>query len=159
MPERNLAGEIKAAGGVILRRCGDKIEVLLVHRPAFDDWTLPKGKVKRQEDDIAAALREVAEETNMNCAIVAALGDMHYFDRNRRAKVTRYWAMVVIKGEFRPSREVDACMWFGIDAAAVKATRSGERSFLRLLSQRLNLQDVDRIVSIDEPVVVYEEPL
>jgi 8-oxo-dGTP diphosphatase len=155
MPERNRSGEIRAAGGVIVRRCGAELQVLLVHRPAFNDWTLPKGKVKGHEDEIEAALREVAEETSLHCAIGAELGDMHYLDRKRRAKVTRYWAMVVRGGEFKPTAEVDACQWLEIGTAAASATRSGERDFLRLLSERLRL--LDGAVFVDERIVVHEE--
>src|SRR5712692_4961967 len=159
MPERNTSGEIRAAGGVIVRCHGAELQVLLVHRPAFDDWTLPKGKVKRNEDEVAAAVREVEEETNMRCAIGAVLGDMHYFDRKGRAKVTRYWAMFATGGEFEATAEVDACQWLAIASAAAKATRTGERDFLRLLSERMRLRADGGAVELDAPVVVYEETL
>jgi 8-oxo-dGTP diphosphatase len=158
MSEHNRSGEIRAAGGVVIRGRGTELQVLLVHRPAFDDWTLPKGKVKRNEDEIGAALREVAEETGLTCAIGVALGDMHYFDRKGRAKVTRYWAMSVTGGEFRPTSEVDACEWLAFGPASIKATRSGERDFLSLLSQRVRQRQDSGDVTIDEPIIIHEQP-
>ena len=59
--------EVFAAGGVVCRQSGDTVEVLLVHRPRYDDWSLPKGKLDPGESFEDAALREVEEETGLRC--------------------------------------------------------------------------------------------
>src|SRR5207249_1974346 len=60
---------IRAAGGVVVRQGGNGLEVLLVHRPRYDDWSLPKGKCLPNEPDEACAVREVAEETGLVCEL------------------------------------------------------------------------------------------
>jgi 8-oxo-(d)GTP phosphatase len=97
---------IRAAGGVVRRRG----EVLLVHRPKYGDWTFPKGKAKRGEDDEECALREVEEETGLRCRLGRELATTRY-----RAlagpKVVRYWEMAALGGKFRPTREIDEVRW------------------------------------------------
>jgi 8-oxo-dGTP diphosphatase len=103
---------VQAAGGVVWRRSpeGD-VEVLLVHRPKYDDWALPKGKLAEGERHEEAALREVAEETGLDCALGPELEPSSYRDGQGRPKVVRYWAMEPLRGEFRPTREVDQARW------------------------------------------------
>jgi 8-oxo-dGTP pyrophosphatase MutT (NUDIX family) len=97
---------IRAAGGIVVR--GD--DVLLVHRPKYDDWSLPKGKCKRGESDEECALREIEEETGLACEIVRALGESHY-RALRGPKVVRWFLMRPLHGEFVPHEEVDAVAW------------------------------------------------
>ncbi|HEV2902938.1 MAG TPA: NUDIX hydrolase [Gaiellaceae bacterium] len=108
-----MSDPIRAAGGVVRRRG----EVLLVHRPKYGDWTFPKGKAKRGEDDEACALREVEEETGLRCRLGRELPTTHY-----RAlagpKVVRYWEMAPLGGEFRPTREIDEVRWLAPARAA-----------------------------------------
>ena len=110
-------GLIRAAGGVIVRDG----QVLLVHRPKYDDWSLPKGKCKRREDDEACALREVEEETGLRCRIDRPLGESRY-----RAlagpKVVRWFLMTCGDGEFVADDEVDELAWVGLDDAADRLT-------------------------------------
>lgn len=103
---------IEAAGGVVWRR-GAKgaVEVLLVHRPRYDDWTLPKGKLDPGENHRRAALREVEEETGLRCRAQAELRSVRYVDRKGRDKRVRYWAMAVVDGSFTPNVEVDEVRW------------------------------------------------
>jgi 8-oxo-dGTP diphosphatase len=103
---------IEAAGGVVWRRTakGD-LKVLLVHRPRYDDWSLPKGKLEPGESHRQAALREVHEETGLECKAREELRTVEYRDRKGRAKRVRYWAMELVSGEFAPSREVDEMRW------------------------------------------------
>ena len=97
---------IRAAGGIVVR--GD--EVLIVHRPKYDDWSLPKGKCKRGEPDEECALREVEEETGYACEIERPLGESRYRVLGG-PKVVRWFLMRPIDGGFAPGREVDEIAW------------------------------------------------
>jgi 8-oxo-dGTP diphosphatase len=99
--------EVLAAGGLVLRDG----RVAVVHRPRYDDWSLPKGKLDRGEDFEEAALREVWEETGLRCRIDSTLGDTSYTDRKDRAKLVRYYRMTPEGGEFEPNDEVDELRW------------------------------------------------
>ena len=85
--------------------------MLLVHRPKYDDWTLPKGKVDEGESDDDCALREVLEETGFRCRLLRELPATRYADRFGRPKVVRYWEMQVIDGSFEAHDEVDELRW------------------------------------------------
>ena len=90
---------IRAAGGAPWRRRSDgELEILLVHRPHYNDWTFPKGKAKDDETDEDAALREVQEETGLACELGLELATTHYIDRRGRPKYVRYWAMEPVTG-------------------------------------------------------------
>lgn len=91
-------GVVRAAGGLVWRRrtgsAVDDFDVLVIHRPRYDDWSLPKGKADSDdEDDQACALREVEEETGLRCVIDADLGSNDYTDRHGRPKVVRWFLM------------------------------------------------------------------
>jgi 8-oxo-dGTP diphosphatase len=104
--------EVRAAGGLVLRDGDDGgVEVALVHRPRYDDWSLPKGKLKRGEEWEEAALREVAEETGMRCELGPELEPETYLDRKGRTKLVRWWLMRARSGEFEPGDEVDDLRW------------------------------------------------
>src|SRR5262249_36640139 len=95
---------VRAAGGLV-ERDG---EVLLVHRPKYDDWTFPKGKCGDGESDEDCALREVEEETGMRCKLGAHAGTTEYIDAKGRPKRVLWYCMEPIDGEFEPNDEVDA---------------------------------------------------
>ncbi len=100
------------------RLAGDGVEVLLVHRPRYDDWSFPKGKCERGETDEACAVREVEEETGMRCSLGHELPSASYVDGKGRPKVVRYWEMAAVEGgEFVPNHEVDALEWLPVDDA------------------------------------------
>jgi 8-oxo-dGTP diphosphatase len=109
--------EVRAAGGVVWRGSDDAIEIALVHRPRYDDWSLPKGKLDPGESFEEAALREVEEETGMRCRLGRELGETQYTDHKGRPKIVRYWAMGDCDGEFVPNSEVDELRWVPIDDA------------------------------------------
>ncbi len=114
---------IEAAGGVVWRANGKPhLEILLIHRPQQNDWSLPKGKLRRRESALECALREVREETGLRCSVGQELPGTRYKDRKGRDKRVRYWAMEEIAGQFRRNREVDETRWLRIDHAAEMLT-------------------------------------
>jgi 8-oxo-dGTP diphosphatase len=110
---------VRAAGGVVWRVDGDgRVEVLLVHRPGYDDWTFPKGKVDPEDlDEEHTALREVAEECGLRCTLGRELPGTDYTDRRGRPKHVRYWEMRPLSGSFAPNDEVDDARWLALDGA------------------------------------------
>jgi 8-oxo-dGTP pyrophosphatase MutT (NUDIX family)/phosphohistidine phosphatase SixA len=138
-------GEIRAAGGVLWRsapqRAGrEDIEVALIHRPRYDDWSLPKGKVDPGETEFEAALREVEEETGHRGLPGRSLGKIRYLKTSggvTRPKVISFWAMQANGGgRFAPGREVDELRWVPIEGAGSMLTYPTDREVLgRFASQ------------------------
>jgi len=122
---------IHAAGGVVSRHG----EVLVIHRPKYDDWSFPKGKLDDGESWEDAAVREVEEETGLQCSLGPEVGSTSYVDSHGRPKVARYWLMRPEGGEFEPTDEVDEIAWLRPEEAAERL--SYERD--RLLLQRVEL--------------------
>jgi len=105
---------IRAAGGVLWRSSDSGvIEVALVHRPEYDDWSLPKGKVRRGEHPLVTARREVAEETGIQAAAGKRL-DVEHYDTALGPKAVEFWAMHGQDGPFRPTAEVDRLAWMSL---------------------------------------------
>jgi 8-oxo-dGTP pyrophosphatase MutT (NUDIX family) len=102
---------IRAAGGVVVRERDGGIEVLLVHRPRYGDWTFPKGKAEADESDEDCALREVEEETGLRCELDRELPSTSYVDGHGRPKRVRYWVMRAVGGELTFEHEVDDAIW------------------------------------------------
>jgi 8-oxo-dGTP diphosphatase len=133
---------IRAAGGVVWRPASDHpdnsaIEVAIVHRPRYDDWSIPKGKLAAGESLLEGALREVHEETGYRVRPGRALGDVSYLKETNdepREKVVHYWAMEAIGGAFTPSREVDELRWMAPDGADSLLTRPSDREILERFS-------------------------
>jgi 8-oxo-dGTP diphosphatase len=128
---------IRAAGGVVWRDGATGREVLLVHRPKYDDWSFPKGKADDGEDDLACALREVEEETGLRCRPEAEVGCTLYRDGKGRRKVVRYWAMRPAGPNGDPQRgpddplEVDELAWLSVADAEARLTYRHDREILR----------------------------
>ena len=105
--------EVRAAGGVVVRDGADGPEVAVVHRPRYDDWSLPKGKLKPGEGWEQAALREVEEETGLRCELCEELDDDHYRDRKRREKRVRWWRMRPLGASSNPATRSTRCAGSG----------------------------------------------
>lgn len=122
--------EIRAAGGVVVRAAKKGPKVLLVHRPDYNDWTFPKGKLDPGEKFKHAALREVLEETGFECTLhKPSLPSIRYDDRKGRSKEVRYWMMTAIAGEFEPNDEVDMIAWVRWDKVVDRLTYAKDRQF------------------------------
>lgn len=129
-------GTVQAAGGVVSRHGpGGVLEVLLVHRPRYDDWTIPKGKLEPGETHEQAARREVLEETGVDCELGRELPSTSYRDRKGRPKTVRYWAMRPLAGEPVPSREVDELRWASLEEAATLLTHDHDGAVLRAFAE------------------------
>jgi 8-oxo-dGTP diphosphatase len=125
------AAEVKASGGLVRRRDDDGLKVALVHRPRYDDWSFPKGKLDEGESWEDAALREVEEEIGVRCRLGAELPPTSYKDPKGRDKVVRYWLMEPIEGEFVPSDEVDEMRWVSPADAEALLSYPRDRELLR----------------------------
>jgi 8-oxo-(d)GTP phosphatase len=124
---------VRAAGGVVRRVGPNGIEVLLVHRPRYDDWTLPKGKAQPGETDEETAVREVAEETGITARLGVELPSTQYRDSRGRPKVVRYWTMQPESGSFEPHDEVDEIKWVPIAGGASELSYARDREVLEAL--------------------------
>ncbi|AXK37892.1 NUDIX hydrolase [Streptomyces armeniacus] len=128
---------VLAAGCVLWRRRSpeedcDGIELAVVHRPKYDDWSHPKGKLKRGEDPLDGALREVREETGMECEPGAPLPTARY-ESQYRPKEVRYWAAEATGGSFLPNHEVDRMAWLPPGAARDRLSYERDRELVDAL--------------------------
>ena len=129
---------IRAAGGVLWREAttdlaDPAVEVAIIHRPRYGDWTLPKGKLATGESEVDGAIREVLEETGHRIRLGRALGETRYFKEQGgflRPKVVRWWAMEASGGGFTPTREVDDLRWVTLAEAHEALTRETDRELL-----------------------------
>jgi 8-oxo-dGTP diphosphatase len=101
----------RAAGGIVCRDGESGLEILVIHRPRYDDWSLPKGHLDPGESLLDAALREVLEETGYRCEATDLAGIATYTTGTGEHKAVHYWVMTVIDGEFVPNDEVDEISW------------------------------------------------
>ena len=125
---------VHAGGGVVVRPGEDGPQILLVHRPRYDDWSFPKGKRDGDETDEQTAHREVLEETGMAVVLGREVGEARYTDNRGRPKVVRYWLMTVDPDEpgpgFVPNHEVDQLRWCPVAEAARLLTYEHDRALL-----------------------------
>jgi 8-oxo-dGTP diphosphatase len=128
---------VRAAGGLVLRRREDGArEILLVHRPAYDDWSFPKGKLEPGESEEDAALREVDEETGLRCRLEAELATTRYRDGRGRDKTVRYWLMTPTSGTLEPANEVDDARFVPLAEASELLTYARDVELLAELPLR-----------------------
>ena len=139
-----MAELVRAAGGVVARERAGQHEVLLVHRPRYDDWSLPKGKLLPDEPDEVGALREVEEETGLVCRLGAELPPSSYVDGRGRPKRVRYWLMEPIGGSFTAHDEVDEVRWLDLERAAELLTYDRDRAVLAAARSELSLRGARR---------------
>ena len=158
------AGQVRAAGGAVWRRVPAGVEVVLVHRPAYNDWALPKGKLEAGETDEEAAVREVREETGLSCRLGTELPSTTYADAQGRSKIVRYWTMTVVPGpaagkggtprggpvdaplapEPKARNEIDDVRWEPLPEARARLTYARDVVVLDALSDFLSRSDVRR---------------
>ena len=121
---------IEAAGGLVWRNANDRKELLIIHRPKYDDWTLPKGKLEPGESWKEAALREVLEETGYQVEIDSFAGCICY-TRKDIPKIVLYWNMKLIDDcNFKPNKEVDQVRWLKIYEALAMLGYQSERELI-----------------------------
>lgn len=130
---------VRAAGGVVRRRRPDETwELAIVHRPKYDDWSLPKGKAEPGESAEETALREVEEETGLACRLGDELDEIRYHDRYGHPKVVRYWLMDA--GDrfdtFEPNDEIDELRWCSSREAVKLLTYDHDRALVERLEER-----------------------
>ena len=143
--------EVKASGGVVWRRGATGApEVVLVHRPRYDDWSLPKGKLDPGESWEQAALREVLEEVGLRCRLGDELPPVAYRDSKGREKAVRYWLMQADErsgdeasgrgrwaARFTPNDEVDEMRWLDFEAAIGLLSYPRDAQLVRAAAERV----------------------
>ncbi len=130
--------KVRAAGGVLWREVDGEVRVAVVHRPRYDDWSLPKGKLEPGELEAAAAVREVQEETGFACVVGRGLGTTRYrvLDGGRDVpKRVRWWALEARDGAFVPDREVDRLDWLTVPQALRRVTAGADDGTLQRFAE------------------------
>jgi 8-oxo-dGTP pyrophosphatase MutT (NUDIX family) len=118
-------------GGIVWRHGeGGGVEIVLVHRLGYDDWSFPKGKLHPGETEAQAALREVQEETGLRCRLGREVGTSAYRDPKRRPKTVRYWEMTPTAGTFGAANEIDDARWVPLQEARMLLTYERDRRLL-----------------------------
>jgi polyphosphate kinase len=136
------AVDVVLAAGGLLHRDGEngEVELLIVHRPKYDDWSFPKGKLVPGETEAEAALREVFEETGYDAALGDELGSVDYVDLDGAHKVVRYWAMTRRGGTFTENEEVDEARWLPLPEAVAVLSYDRDRALARSLATSLQVE-------------------
>jgi 8-oxo-dGTP diphosphatase len=141
MPEKSKPDLIRAAGGLVWRAGPEGREVLVIHRARYDDWSLPKGKLKPGEIWQEAAQREVAEETGLRTALGSLAGDVFYYV-GERPKVVLFWNMTITGEDPLASQDSDSpdetgeARWVRVPAELDRLSYAGERDLVRRVYQR-----------------------
>ena len=125
----------QAAGGIVWRPADDGMEVLVAHRPRYDDWAYPKGKLDTGESLIECAAREVEEETGLRCEVGRFLGLNTFTMPSRDRKEVSYWAMQAVSGSFTPNDEVDAIEWVPYSKLAGRLSYELDLAFITSLTE------------------------
>ena len=131
-----MSSTIHAAGALVWRDNKDKTEIAIIHRPKYDDWSFPKGKVEINESLIACAHREVLEETNIQTEFGAFLGDVEYLTPDGKKCVSFWAAKAVNQNAFNPNSEVDQLQWVEVKKVKELLTLETDK---KILAQFLKL--------------------
>ena len=137
----------QAAGGIVWRPADDGMEVLVAHRPRYDDWAYPKGKLDTGESLIECAVREVEEETGLRCEVGRFLGLNTFTMPSRDRKEVSYWAMQAVSGSFTPNDEVDAIEWVPYSKLAGRLSYELDLAFITSLTESWT-EPADRILLV-----------
>jgi 8-oxo-dGTP pyrophosphatase MutT (NUDIX family) len=124
---------VRAAGGLVVREGANGSEILVVHRPAYDDWSFPKGKLEPGEGEEEAAVREVEEETGLRCRLERELATTSYRDARGRSKTVRYWLMTAEDGRLAAANEIDDARFVELAEADALLTYERDRDLLSLV--------------------------
>lgn len=130
----NSTPEVLANGGVMVRKGGHEANdyfCALIHRPKYNDWSLPKGKQETGEEPLQCAIREIQEETGYSCKAVREILSTAYTDDQGRSKLVRYWLMIPESGEFVANDEVDSVVWLPFHLASNALTYERDREVLQ----------------------------
>ncbi len=134
-----VTANIHAAGAVLWRRAPavqGGVEIAVVHRPKYQDWSLPKGKLDPGETPVLAAVREVREETGLDSRLGRYLGHVTYpIPGHRKLKRVDYWAAEVAGGEFTANSEVDLLTWYPLDRVMDALSYPMDRQVVRAFSR------------------------
>jgi len=130
----DVSGTVRAAGGLVVREGETGSEILVVHRPAYDDWSFPKGKLEPGEGEEEAAVREVEEETGLRCRLERELATTRYRDGRGRPKTARYWLMTPEEGRLAAANEIDDARFVPVAEARGLLTYERDRELLDLLT-------------------------
>ncbi|WP_430333342.1 NUDIX hydrolase [Rhodococcus sp. ACT016] len=137
--DKPVKANIFAAGAVLWRKSPSnpyEIEIALIHRPRYDDWSFPKGKLDPGETSIVAAVREIHEETGIVAQLGRHLSGVTYpIPGHRKLKRVEYWAAEAVSGEFEPNDEVDVLRWLTPDRVAEELSYPMDRMILRRFAQ------------------------
>ncbi|MEV4511456.1 NUDIX domain-containing protein [Dactylosporangium sp. NPDC049525] len=138
---------VRAAGGVVWRPTRDGIEIVLVHRPRYDDWSLPKGKVDPGEHELAAAVREVHEETLVHGVPQTRLPSIRYLTGAPGVeKVVEFWSMRALVWQDRPADdEIEEARWVPVTQAAALLSYAHDRGVVKAF---LDLPPVTAVVAL-----------
>ncbi|WP_295624618.1 bifunctional NUDIX hydrolase/histidine phosphatase family protein [uncultured Corynebacterium sp.] len=136
-----------ASGAVIWRGDPADPEIGVIHRPGYDDWSLPKGKLDPGENLPMTAEREIREETGLTVRLGKLLGNVSY-PVSGRTKLVWYWTAEVLSGEFEPNSEVDELRWVGIDEAAELLSYDLDVDVLNKARKRLGNEPDTRVIYV-----------
>ena len=129
---------VRGGGGILTRPgAGGGTEIMLVHRPKYDDWSLPKGKAKKGESLRDTAVREVTEETGVVPRVITALGATRYIDHRSRPKTVWYWLMEPTDETGHLEPDVDVAVWMDLEQAITTLSYSHDMHFVVGVAGRL----------------------
>ena len=136
-----------AAGAVLWRKSGEHHEIAVAHRPFYDDWSLPKGKLDPGESLPVTAAREILEETGYSAQLGALLGHVSYPVKDR-TKVVFYWTAEVLEGTFTPNEEVDELRWVSVEEAKSLLTYDVDRDVVTQAAELITTEPTARILYV-----------